>query len=124
MKIYKIWVFGLFALIAHMAVATHTAQAADRSFRIYTVEVNGTKFWMPSVIIVKKGDRVKLEAQTKLEGQSSIHGLWLPDFNIKEQIDNKTKSVEFVADKAGIFSISCHMHPPHVGSQLVVLDGN
>lgn len=117
MKLLKVCVVGLFVL------ATGSLHAADRTFRIFTVEVNGTKFWMPSVIVVKKGDRVKLEAQTKLEGQSSIHGLWLPDFNIKEQIDNKSKSVEFVADKAGIFSISCHMHPPHVGSQLVVLDG-
>lgn len=96
--------------------------ASERTFRIYTVELNGTKFWLPSTIVVKKGDKVRLEAQTKLEGAASIHGLSIPDFTVKEQVDNKTKVVEFMADKAGIFSITCHMHPPHVGSQLVVLE--
>ena len=98
------------------------ARAADKVFKIYAVEINGTKFWLPSTIVVRKGDHVKLEAQTKLEGQASIHGLSLPDFKIQEQIDNKVKAVEFTANKAGIFPITCHMHPPHVGSQLVVIE--
>jgi hypothetical protein len=34
----------------------------------------------------------------------------------------KPESIEFKADKAGIFPISCHLHPPHVGTELVVLD--
>lgn len=103
-------------------VLSMPALGAERSFRIYTVELNGTKFWLPSTIVVKKGDKVKIEAQTKLEGAASIHGLSIPDFNIKEQVDNKTKALEFTADKAGVFPITCHMHPPHVGSQLVVLE--
>ncbi|MFN7685787.1 MAG: cupredoxin domain-containing protein [Oligoflexia bacterium] len=114
--------FVSLALVVALAFSFAGAWAAERVFRIYTIEANGTKFWLPSTLVVKKGDKVRIEAQTRLEGQASIHGLWLPDFNIKEQIDNKTKSVEFVADKAGIFAISCHMHPPHVGSQLVVLE--
>ena len=30
--------------------------------------------------------------------------------------------VEFVADKSGIFQISCQLHPAHVGGQLLVLE--
>jgi nitrosocyanin len=111
----------LLVLLLSVVLAGHS-MAAERSFRIYTVEINGTKFWLPSTLVVKKGDKVKLEAQTRLEGQASVHGLSVPDFSVREVIDNKTKAVEFVADKAGIFSITCHMHPPHVGSQLVVLE--
>jgi len=32
------------------------------------------------------------------------------------------KTVEFVADKAGVFPITCQLHPAHVGGQLIVLD--
>jgi plastocyanin len=113
----KLLLFSLFSVV----LAGQTL-AAERSFRIYTVEINGTKFWLPSTLVVKKGDKVKLEAQTRLEGQASVHGLTVPDFNVREVIDNKSKAVEFVADRAGIFPITCHMHPPHVGSQLVVLE--
>ncbi len=97
-------------------------QAAERSFRLYTVEINGTKFWLPSTIVVNKGDTVKIEAVTKLEGAASIHGLSIPDVKIQEVIDNKARVFTFKAEKAGIFPVSCHLHPPHVGSQLVVLD--
>jgi hypothetical protein len=111
-----------FASVFLLLSLTGLARAAERSFRIYTVEINGTKFWLPSTLVVKKGDKVRLEAQTRLEGQASVHGLSLPDFKVREAIDNQSKAVEFVADKAGIFPITCHMHPPHVGSQLVVLE--
>jgi heme/copper-type cytochrome/quinol oxidase subunit 2 len=114
MKILKLLTLAL--------LASAPLQAAERSFRIFTVEVNGTKFWMPSVMVVKKGDKVKIEAQTKLEGQASIHGLSIPDFKIQEQVDNKIKAFEFVADKPGVFPVTCHLHPPHVGSQLIVLE--
>lgn len=107
------------ALLAFGAVS---AGAAERSFKIYAVEINGAKFWLPSTIVVKKGDQVRLEAQTKLEGQAAIHGLSIPDYGIKEQVDNQLKPIEFTASKAGIFPITCHMHPPHVGSQLIVLE--
>ena len=32
------------------------------------------------------------------------------------------KTVEFTADRAGIFPIICQLHPAHVGGQLVVLE--
>ena len=96
--------------------------AAERSFKLYTVEVNGTKFWIPSTIVVKKGDTVKIEAATKLEGAAGVHGLSIPDMKVQEVVDNKGKIITFKADQAGVFSISCHLHPPHVGSQLVVLE--
>jgi plastocyanin len=111
-----------FAALAIALLAGTGAFAAERSFRLYTVEVNGVKFWIPSTIVVKKGDTVKIEAVTKLEGPAATHGLSIPDMKVQEVVDNKAKVVSFTADKAGIFPISCHLHPPHVGSQLVVLE--
>ncbi len=111
-----------FAAAAFLLVVGSGSEAAERSFRLYTVEVNGVKFWIPSTIVVKKGDTVRIEAMTKLEGAAAIHGLSIPDMKVQEVVDNNVKLVSFKADKAGIFPISCHLHPPHVGSQLVVLD--
>jgi len=110
------------ASLAVVLVAGTGAVAAERSFRLYTVEVQGVKFWIPSTIVVKKGDSVKIEAVTKLEGPAATHGLSIPDMKIQEIVDNKAKVITFTAEKAGIFPISCHLHPPHVGSQLVVLE--
>ena len=108
-------IFGIF-------VTASNSRAAEKSFRLYTVEISGVKFWIPSTIVVKKGDSVRIEAVTKLEGAAATHGLSIPDLKIQEIIDNKARVLTFTADKAGVFPISCHLHPPHVGSQLVVLE--
>lgn len=103
-------------------VMTGSVAAAEKSFRLYTVEIGGVKFWMPSTIVVKKGDVVRIEAVTKLQGPAATHGLSIPDMKIQEIIDNKARVLSFTADKSGVFPISCHLHPPHVGSQLVVIE--
>jgi plastocyanin len=42
---------------------------------------------------------------------------------VKEVVaGDKTASVSFVADKAGVFPIKCQLHPAHVVGQLVVLE--
>lgn len=58
----------------------------------------------PASITVKKGDMVVL----KVTSADVAHGLNLPDFGINETIEpGKSKTVEFVADKAGSFTFSC-----------------
>jgi len=98
------------------------ASAETRSFNLYTVEIQGTKFWLPSSITVKKGDTVKIKATSKVPGANSVHGFSIDDFKVQEVADTNGKEFQFVADKAGIFTIRCHLHPPHVGGQLVVLE--
>ncbi len=114
-KMTSLWLLGLcFGLMG-------SAQAATQHFRLAAVEVNGVKFWLPSTLVVKKGDTVKIDAISKVPGPGSVHGLDIAEFKIQEVIDEKGKSVEFKADKVGIFQIGCHLHPPHIGGQLVVL---
>lgn len=114
------------ALAAVFLTANPTAWSADSAavkvFKVYTVELSGVKFWLPSVIVVHKGDKVRLEAVSKIPGPTGVHGLDIPEFKIKEVIDDKGKTFEFTAARTGVFPFSCHLHPPHVGGQLVVLD--
>lgn len=60
----------------------------------------------PSVIKVKKGDKVVL----KLTSTDVAHGFSLPDFGIDEKFDKgETKTVEFTADKVGTFTFNCNV---------------
>lgn len=60
----------------------------------------------PSVIKVKKGDKVVL----KLTSTDVAHGFSLPDFGVDEKFDKgETKTVEFTADKVGTFTFNCNV---------------
>jgi nitrosocyanin len=105
-----------------LALASSAAPAAEtREFRLFTVEIGGTKFWLPSTVVVRKGDKVKIQAVSQT-GKGSAHGLVIDAFKIKEVVDDKGKAIEFTADQEGVFTIGCHLHPPHVSGQLVVLE--
>ena len=111
-------ILGFIAVVS----AASSALAETRSFRLDAVEIDGVKFWLPSTIVVKKGDTVKIEAMSKVPGANSVHGLEIKEFKVQEVINEKGKIVEFKADKAGVFAIGCQLHPAHVGAQLVVLE--
>lgn len=97
------------------------AQAADREFTLVNIEFEGTKVWVPGPLVVKKGDKVKIRAINKVKSDPAEHGLAIPEFGVKLEVKrDKPETVEFVADRAGIFKIDCHLHAPHVGTQLIV----
>lgn len=91
-------------------------------FRSVAVEVNNTKFWIPSTFIVKKGDTVEFDLVSNIPGANNVHGFAIDDFKVEALVTGKGEKVKFVADKAGIHPIRCHLHPAHVGGQLVVLE--
>ena len=87
------------------------------------VEYEGTKIWLPGTLVVKKGTKVTLKLVNNVPADPKEHGFAIPAYNIAETVvRGEPKTVEFTADKAGIFPITCHLHPAHVGGQLVVLE--
>jgi nitrosocyanin len=114
---------ALSALFALAVLASPSAALAEkREFTLVTVDIQGVKIWLPSTITVKKGDQVRIQAISKVPGIGSAHGLTIEAFKIKEVADDQGKTIEFTANQAGIFPIRCHLHPPHIGAQLVVLE--
>ena len=58
----------------------------------------------------------------KVPSDPNQHGFAIPAYNIAEIVNRgEDKTVEFTANKVGVFPIICQLHPAHVGGQLVVL---
>jgi nitrosocyanin len=97
------------------------ATAGEVELTVVNIETpQGVKIWEPTSVVAKKGDSVKLKL---INRHADEHGYEIPAFGIKEVVEgNKTKDVTFMASKAGVFPIKCHLHPAHVVGQLIVLD--
>lgn len=97
-----------------------SAFAEKRSITLVNYETNGVKQWLPGTIIAKKGDDVEITLINNVP--SGDHGFMIPDFNITKVVKKGAKEVvTFKADKDGLFSMKCQLHPAHVGGQLLVL---
>jgi|SRR5215470_17004661 len=96
--------------------------AEDRQFTVVNIEYEGSKIWVPSTLVVHKGDKVKIKLINNVKSDPNQHGFAIPALNVTAVVDRgEPKEVEFVADKVGIFPTICQLHPAHVGGQLVVL---
>jgi heme/copper-type cytochrome/quinol oxidase subunit 2 len=107
-----------------LLLATHAlqARAEDMSFTVVNVEYEGTKIWVPTTLVVKKGTKVKVKLINNVPSDPNQHGFAIPAYNVAEVVTRgEPKEVEFTATKEGVFPIICQLHPAHVGGQLVVL---
>ena len=112
------------AAAAFTALAQTPPAAPARELSAVNVEYRGTKVWVPSVFIVKKGEKVKLTLINN--APSGVHGFAVDEFNIKVAVNNDEKDnkkvVEFTAAKAGLYRTYCHLHPAHIGGQILVIE--
>ena len=109
-------------LIAASSTPVSAAEAAAMTVTMVNVEYEGTKMWLPGTISVPKGTKVTVKLVNNVPSEPAQHGFAIPAYNIQEVVNRgEPKTVEFTADKAGVFPIICHLHPAHVGGQLVVV---
>ncbi len=111
---------------AKPAPAAAPAARADRVFTCIATDHGGVKRWEPATFIAYEGERIQFKLYNRISAKSGVvaHGFAIAAFNVKVEIaaDNKDPVlVEFVADKAGLYDINCHLHPAHVGGQLLVV---
>ena len=99
------------------------AQDAVRKFTVVNVLYEGSKMFLPSVLAVSQGDTVSVTVINNIPGDPPNHGFAIPAFEVETVVNHgEKKTVEFTADKAGIFDIRCQLHPAHVHGQLIVED--
>ncbi len=85
---------------------TETQKTTTATSKIKEFNMVAKKFtFEPSTITVKKGDTVRIN----LNSADVDHGIGIKDFNVNLKVGKgETKSVEFVADKAGTFTFRCN----------------
>ena len=89
-------------------------------FTVVNLEYEGTKVWVPGTIAVEKGTPIVLKLINNVP--SGQHGFSIPAYDVAVVVDKgEPATVEFTADREGIFPIMCHLHPTHIGGQLIVL---
>lgn len=113
-------ILGMLILMLGLAVRIMPATAGEtKKFTLVNVEIDQTKVWLPSSMTVYEGDEVEIILDNKL---TAPHGFKLVAYDIEVEVPSlKKRTIRFTANKAGIYSFICQLHPPHVGGQLVVL---
>ena len=95
------------------------AAAEPKKFTVMTVVLDGTKIWLPSSLMVHQGDEVELTLINKLDDP---HGFQIAEVGIEAVVPPKAQmTVQFTASQPGVHRYICHIHPPHLGGQLLVL---
>lgn len=108
---------------AKAAEPDHSHHAGAKEFTVVGIEYQGTKLWVPGTIIVKKGEKVRIKLVNNIKSEPNTHGFAIDEYGIKKVVARGTPdTVEFTADKEGLFTIYCQLHPAHVGGQLLVLE--
>ena len=98
------------------------ADSAERRFTIANLEYEGTKVFVPSTLIVRQGDRVRIRVVNQIPSDPNQHGFAIPDFDVQEVVTRgEPVEVKLEVSKTGLFPIKCHLHAAHVGGQLLVL---
>lgn len=109
--------FFFFVLVL---VMSFSALAEKRQITLVNYETDGVKQWLPGTVIAKKGDDVEITLINNVP--SGEHGFFIPAFNVTKVVKKGVKEVvTFKADKEGLHTMKCQLHPAHVGGQLLVL---
>lgn len=112
------WFSVLLAVL--ILAGSQVAAAEAKKFTLINVLLDGTKIWLPSTLIVQQGDAVEITLINKLD---EPHGFKIEAFGIEEVVQPKAQTtVKFAAAKPGPHGYICHIHPPHVGGQMLVLN--
>jgi nitrosocyanin len=104
------------------SVPASAAEPEAMTVTVVNVEYEGSKMWLPGTIVVQKGTKVTLKLVNNVPSEPAQHGFAIPAYSIQEVVNRgETRTVQFTADKIGVFPTSCQLHPAHVGGELVVV---
>ena len=97
----------------------YATAAEPKKFTLINVDLDGTKIWLPSSLMVHQGDDVELTLINKLDDP---HGFAIKAFGIEQVVQPKSQmTVKFTAAQAGAYPYICQLHPPHLGGNILVL---
>jgi len=107
----------VFVLVLMLGAGDATAE--PKKFTLINVALDGSKIWLPSSLMVHQGEEVELTLINKLDDP---HGFQIEDLGIEEVVQPKAQTtVKFTASQPGAHSYICHIHPAHIGGQILAL---
>ena len=107
--------FLLLALVISMPL-----QAEVRKITLVNYEIEGTKQWVPGTIAGYEEEELEITLINKAKGP---HGFMIPSHEVTEVVKKgEKKTIKVKLKKEGIYPMKCHLHPAHIGGQLIILD--
>jgi len=104
--VMKQWCASILVLAAVITTALAGGQAASSGYHEFTMTAKKYAF-DPSVITVKKGEKVRL----LITAIDHDHGFKLDAFDINQVLKKgEIETIEFTADKAGTFEFKCSVY--------------
>ena len=95
-------------------------QAEVRKITLVNYEIEGTKQWVPGTIAGYEEEELEITLINKAKGP---HGFMIPSHGITEVVKKgEKKTISVKLKKEGIYPMKCHLHPAHIGGQLIILD--
>jgi nitrosocyanin len=117
----SVWI-GAAAVVA-VALAAPAGAQMVRELHAVNINYEGNNVWTPGTYVVKKGEKIRFKLFNRVKADPNVHGFAIDEFGVKVDVyRDKPEEVEFVADKAGIFRIWCHLHPAHLVGQFIVME--
>jgi plastocyanin len=101
-------VAGCVGQAANPGDAQQPPQAEGPQLREFSLVIFHTRY-EPASFTVNQGDTVRLLARTSSGTESHMHGVTIDEYGINELVisSSQAKTIEFVADRAGTFTIYC-----------------
>src|SRR5262245_12495266 len=97
----------------------YATAAEPKKFTLINVDLDGTKIWLPSSIMVHQGDEVELTLINKLDDP---HGFAIKAFGIAQVVQPKSQlTAKFTTSQAGAYNYICQIHPPLLSGNVLVL---
>jgi plastocyanin len=93
--------------------------ATTREFLMSSDAVEGSNRFHPATLHAFDGDAVVLRVTNRT---GIVHGFTVAGLGIQDTLEpGESKEYRIEAAPAGLYRYYCHLHPGHIGGQLVVL---
>lgn len=110
---------ALFALFQGGGAQVPAGETTQQSFRLSSDLIEGSNRYHPATLVAFDGDAITFEVTNR---GADTHGFSVPDLGIEATVD-VGETEQFTAENvsAGVYDYFCHLHPGHLGGQLIVL---
>jgi plastocyanin len=111
---------ALFAVMQGGASQVPAAEGpSQETFRLSSDLLEGSNRYHPATLIAFEGDDITFEVTNR---GADVHGFTVQGLGIEATVQaGETQQFSAPSVAAGVYNYFCHLHPGHIGGQLVVL---